>query len=109
MRVGLQIPHFRPSTPENRRDWLKELAQTIEEGGFYSVWVMDHFMQLGFWLGDPKTEMMEGYTTLGYLAGESLAVFAKPDHRGTETPPFCSRNDRRLATFHHRDSRVCGS
>ena len=69
MRVGLQIPHFRPSTPQNRRDWLKELAQTIEDGGFYSVWVMDHFFQLGFWLGDPKTEMMEGYTTLGYLAG----------------------------------------
>jgi len=69
MRVGLQIPHFRPSTPENRRDWLKDLAQRIEAGGFYSIWVMDHFFQLGHWLGKPETEMMEGYTTLGYLAG----------------------------------------
>lgn len=69
MRVGLQVPHYRPSTPENRREWLKNLAQKIEAGGFYSIWVMDHFHQLGFWLGKPETEMMEGYTTLGYLAG----------------------------------------
>ena len=69
MRVGLQIPHFRPSSPENRREWLREVAQTIEAGGFYSIWLMDHFFQLGGWLGDPETEMMEGYTTLGYLAG----------------------------------------
>jgi len=69
MRLGLQIPHFRPSTPENRREWLANTAQTIEAGGFYSVWVMDHFHQLGGWLGTPETEMMEGYTTLGYLAG----------------------------------------
>ena len=69
MRVGLQIPHFRPSTPENRRPWLKDVVQTIEAGGFYSVWVMDHFYQLGRWLGEPETEMMEGYTTLGFLAG----------------------------------------
>ena len=69
MRIGLQIPHFRPSTPENRRAWLNHLAQTIEEGGFYSLWVMDHFYQLGGWLGKPEDEMLEGYTTLGYLAG----------------------------------------
>lgn len=69
MRVGLQIPHFRPSTPEARREWLIDVAQTIEAGGFYSIWVMDHFFQLGGWLGEPETEMMEGYTTLGFLAG----------------------------------------
>lgn len=69
MRLGLQVPHFRPSTPENRREWLTNLAQTIESGGFYSIWFMDHFHQLGMWLGAPETEMMEGYTTLGFLAG----------------------------------------
>ena len=69
MRIGLQIPHFRPSTPETRRDWLKDVAQTIEAGGLYSIWLMDHFFQLDGWLGAPETEMMEGYTTLGYLAG----------------------------------------
>ena len=69
MRVGLQIPHFRPSTPENRRQWLTELAQTADQGGFDSLWFMDHFFQLGGWLGPAEDEMMEGYTLLGFVAG----------------------------------------
>lgn len=69
MRVGLQIPHFRPSTPETMRGWFKDIVQAADEGGFYSVWVMDHFFQLGGWLGDPASPMVEGYTTLGYFAG----------------------------------------
>ena len=69
MRIGLQIPHFRPSTPETMRSWLKDTAQTVDQGGFDSLWVMDHFYQLGGWLGKPETEMIEGYTTLGFLVG----------------------------------------
>lgn len=69
MRIGLQIPHFRPSTPLTMRSWLTETVQTIDQGGFDSLWVMDHFFQLGGWLGEPETEMVEGYTTLGFLAG----------------------------------------
>ncbi len=69
MKIGLQIPQFRPSTPENMRDWLKDTVQTIDQGGFDSLFVMDHFFQLGGWLGKPETEMIEGYTTLGFFAG----------------------------------------
>lgn len=69
MRIGLQLPHFRPSTPETMRNWLTDTAQTVDQGGFDSLWVMDHFFQLGGWLGKPETEMIEGYTTLGFLAG----------------------------------------
>ena len=69
MRVGLQIPHFRPSTPETKRSWLKDVAQAADQGGFYSIWVMDHFLQLGHDLGEPDTEMLEGYSTLGFLSG----------------------------------------
>lgn len=69
MRIGLQIPHFRPSTPESMGNWLKMITRTAEEHGFYSIWVMDHFFQLGGWLGEPETPMIEGYSTLGYLAG----------------------------------------
>ena len=74
MRVGLQIPQFRPSTPETMRSWLKETAQTAEQGGFDSLWVMDHFFQLGRWLGEPETEMIEGYTTLGFFSGITFQV-----------------------------------
>ncbi len=69
MKIGLQIPQFRPSTPENMRDWLKDTVQTVDQGGFDSLFVMDHFFQLGGWLGKPETEMIEGYTTLGFFAG----------------------------------------
>jgi F420-dependent oxidoreductase-like protein len=69
MQIGLQIPHFRPSTPETMRGWLTETAQTVDQGGFDSLWVMDHFFQLGRWLGEPETEMVEGYTTVGFFAG----------------------------------------
>jgi F420-dependent oxidoreductase-like protein len=69
MRIGLQIPHFRPSTAANMRTWLIETVHTVDHGGFDSLWVMDHFMQLGMWLGEPETEMIEGYSTLGFFAG----------------------------------------
>jgi F420-dependent oxidoreductase-like protein len=69
MRIGLQIPHFRPSTPETMRSWLMDTVQTADQGGFDSLWVLDHFFQLGGWLGEPETEMIEGYTTLGFFAG----------------------------------------
>ena len=69
MKVGMQIPHFRPSNSENMRDWLMETVQTVDQGGFDSLWVMDHFFQLGRWLGEPETEMIEGYSTLGFFAG----------------------------------------
>jgi len=69
MQIGMQIPQFKPSTPQDMGRWLKEIAQAAEENGFYSIWVMDHFFQLGSWLGEPESPMVEGYTTLGYLAG----------------------------------------
>ncbi len=69
MRIGLQIPHFRPSTPDTMRSWLTDTIQTVDRGGFDSLWVMDHFFQLGMWLGKPENEMIEGYTTLGFFAG----------------------------------------
>jgi len=69
MKIGLQIPHFRPSTPETMRSWLKDTVQAVDQSGFDSLFVMDHFFQLGHWLGEAETEMIEGYTTLGYFAG----------------------------------------
>jgi F420-dependent oxidoreductase-like protein len=74
MKVGLQIPQFQPSTPETMRGWLTEVAQAADEGGFDSLWVMDHFFQLGGWLGEAETEMVEGYTTLGFLAGVTQKI-----------------------------------
>jgi F420-dependent oxidoreductase-like protein len=74
MRVGLQIPQFKPSTAANMGRWFAEIAQAADENDFYSLWVMDHFFQLGQWLGEPEEPMVEGYTTLGYLAGVTQKI-----------------------------------
>lgn len=69
MRIGLQIPSFTyPSGPAQLADKLAEIAGTADECGFSSLWVMDHFFQIGV-IGPPENEMLEGYSTLSYLAG----------------------------------------
>ena len=44
-----------------------------EEAGFARVSVMDHVWQIGV-LGPPEHEMLEAYTTLGYLAARTSRV-----------------------------------
>ena len=47
---------------------LAEVARAAEEAGFTSLWVMDHFLQIPQ-VGREWEDMLESYTTLGYLAG----------------------------------------
>jgi F420-dependent oxidoreductase-like protein len=69
MRIGLQIPSFTfPDGPAGLRADLARIARTAEDAGFSSLWVMDHFFQIEF-VGPAEQEMLDGYTTLGYLAG----------------------------------------
>jgi alkanesulfonate monooxygenase SsuD/methylene tetrahydromethanopterin reductase-like flavin-dependent oxidoreductase (luciferase family) len=44
------------------------VARTADDAGFDFIAVMDHFFQIGV-VGPPEREMLEAYTTLGYLAG----------------------------------------
>lgn len=74
MRIGLQVPQFKPSTPETMGRWFADIARAADEHGLYSMWVMDHFFQLGGWLGEPEEPMVEGYSTLGYLAGSTSRI-----------------------------------
>jgi len=69
MRIGLQMPIFSFAEDGNLKGWIKDIAQTADENNFYSLWMMDHFFQLGMWLGPPEEPMLEGYSTLGYFAG----------------------------------------
>jgi F420-dependent oxidoreductase-like protein len=43
------------------------VARTADDAGFDFIAVMDHFFQIGL-IGPPEREMLESYTTLGYLA-----------------------------------------
>jgi F420-dependent oxidoreductase-like protein len=69
MRLGLQLPNFTwPGGASAIAPKLAEIARAADDAGFYSLWVMDHFFQIGM-IGPPENDMLEGYTTLGYLAG----------------------------------------
>ena len=80
MKIGLQIPNFTwPGSPAVIAGKLAEIARTADEAGFASLWVMDHFFQIGsrdraMGLGPAEDEMLEGYSTLAYLAGHTKKV-----------------------------------
>jgi F420-dependent oxidoreductase-like protein len=80
MKIGLQIPNFTyPEGPKELGSKLAEIARTADTVGFSSIWVMDHFFQIGsrdrsMGLGPAEDEMLEGYTTLSYLAGFTKKV-----------------------------------
>jgi alkanesulfonate monooxygenase len=68
MKVGLAIADFSwPGQPGSVAETLRDICVTAEEAGFSRIAVMDHLWQIG----SPQVaerEMLEGYTTLGFLA-----------------------------------------
>ena len=74
MKIGLQLPNFTwPGGPAQIPGKLAEIAHVVEDAGFYSLWVMDHFFQISM-IGPPEHEMLESYSTLGYLAALTKRV-----------------------------------
>jgi F420-dependent oxidoreductase-like protein len=75
MKIGLQVPSFTyPEGPSKLGSKLSEIARTADDAGFTSLWLMDHFFQIGQWLGPAENEMLESYSTLSYLAGFTKKV-----------------------------------
>jgi len=71
VRIGLQIPDFTwPGGPATMAADLAAIARTAEQAGFDSVAVMDHLFQIGV-IGPPEQDMLEAYTTLGFLAAHT--------------------------------------
>lgn len=74
MKIGLQVPNFTwPGGPAKIAGTLADIAQTADEAGFYSLWAMDHFFQISM-VGPHENDMLEGYTTLTYLAALTKRV-----------------------------------
>jgi len=68
VRIGLQIPDFtREAGPATLGADLATVARTADDAGFSLIAVMDHFFQIGA-VGPIENDMLEAYTTLGYLA-----------------------------------------
>ncbi|RIQ30096.1 LLM class F420-dependent oxidoreductase [Jiangella rhizosphaerae] len=71
MKVGLQIPNFTwPNGPAALGGELAAVARTADQAGFEYVAVMDHFFQIRG-VGPSENDMLEAYTTLGFLAAHT--------------------------------------
>jgi F420-dependent oxidoreductase-like protein len=74
MKVGLHIPDFTwDGGPAALRLRLRDVATQAEQAGIDRISVMDHVWQIGH-LGPPEHEMLEAYTTLGWLAATTDRV-----------------------------------
>jgi alkanesulfonate monooxygenase len=74
LKIGLHIANFTyPSGPAGLADDLTRVAVAAEDAGFARISVMDHVWQIGV-LGPPENDMLEAYTTLGYLAARTSRV-----------------------------------
>lgn len=68
MRIGLQVPSFTfPGGEEQIAPTFARIAREADQGGLHSLWVMDHFFQIGV-VGPPEDPMLEGYSALAYAA-----------------------------------------
>ena len=75
MKIGLQIPSFTwPGSPANIGPVLHQIAHTADQGGFSSLWVMDHFFGIGSAWGASDVPMLEGYTTIAHMAAVTKQI-----------------------------------
>lgn len=69
MRLGIHYASF-PGAPAEIATRLADTARAAEDGGASTFTVMDHWFQMEQ-LGGPAEQMLEGYTTLGFLAART--------------------------------------
>jgi F420-dependent oxidoreductase-like protein len=74
MRLSLNITNFSSSQdPAGLAAWLGRIARSADEAGLDTLWVSDHLLQ-----ADPSSsldaEMLEAYTTLGFLASQTQRI-----------------------------------
>lgn len=78
MRLSITITNYTwPDGPARLAAHLDHVVRAADEAGLHTVWVPDHLLQ-GAPGSSPDDEMLEAYTTLGYLAARSTRV-----HLGT--------------------------
>jgi F420-dependent oxidoreductase-like protein len=74
MRLGLQVSYFSwPEAPASIGPTFGRIARNAEDAGLTSLWVMDHFFQIGV-IGPPELDMVEGYTALAFAAGQTSTI-----------------------------------
>jgi F420-dependent oxidoreductase-like protein len=73
MRLGVHLVRYAAGSPAGIAPMLVDLGRACDEVGVDVLSLMDHYFQLPF-VGDADEPMLEGYTTLGFLAGQTTSV-----------------------------------
>ena len=74
MKFGIQHPNFNfDGSGSEVSESLRQLVTTAENLSYDSFWVMDHFHQIEI-IGQPKEPILEGWTTIAYLAGVTSRI-----------------------------------
>ncbi len=74
MHIGVQYVAFQwPSGSPDIASQVADIARAVDESGFASLWVEDHFFQIPA-VGPAEDPMLEAYSTLGYLAAVTRRV-----------------------------------
>jgi len=74
MELGVHVVNFSlPGGAGELGATVASIAESADAAGFRQLSVMDHFFQMEM-LGGPEAEMLEAYTTLGYLAAATSRI-----------------------------------
>jgi F420-dependent oxidoreductase-like protein len=74
MELGVHVSNFTwPGGPQQIARDLTDIAIAADDYGFAKLSVMDHVWQIGH-NGPPENDMLEAYTTLGYLAARTERI-----------------------------------
>jgi F420-dependent oxidoreductase-like protein len=75
MRVSIAVTNYSwPGGPDRLGSELARLVRGADRAGVDTVWVVDHLLQADPTAPPEDTEMLEAYTTLGFLAAQTERV-----------------------------------
>jgi F420-dependent oxidoreductase-like protein len=75
MRVSIAVTNYSwPGGPDGLGSELARVARAADQAGVDTVWVVDHLLQADPTAPPEDTEMLEAYTTLGFLAAQTERV-----------------------------------
>lgn len=74
MRLSINITNYSwPDGPAGLAGHLDRVVRAADDAGLHTVWVSDHLIQADPG-SRPEAEMLEAYTTLGFLAAQTRRV-----------------------------------
>lgn len=73
MELGLHFIDFLPGDPARLGPTLAQAAKAAEQGGATLFTLADHFFQMEA-MGRAEDPFLEGYTSLGFLAGQTTTI-----------------------------------